>query len=140
MKIIDGNPIQVISTGDIGTVVKSFPNSVGDLNYIIKFPDREQTLGYGEWEVQVPLRDFNKVFQEIKDIIPATELEFHKDLDWVIKDAFYKAPEETIPWHRCFEILQEHIATPKTAWQITIWSIFSGVSEDEIRKQIDETV
>jgi len=70
MKIIDGNPIQVISTGDIGTVVKSFPNSDGDLNYVIKFPDREQTLGYGEWEVQVPLRDFNKVFHEIKGLIP----------------------------------------------------------------------
>ena len=59
-------------------------------------------------------------------------------MNWVIEDASFKAPEETLPWHRCFDVLQKYIAKPTEDWQIKIWSIFSEVPEDEIRKQIEE--
>lgn len=82
------------------------------------------------------MRDAVKIFTQIKDLIPMSELEFHDDMKWVIEDAFYKAPEETLQWHRCFNILQKHIPKPLNDWNIKIWSIFCDISEDEIISQM----
>ena len=84
------------------------------------------------------MRDFNEVARQIKELVPETETKFHEDLGWVIDDAFYKAPEETLQWHRCFGVIQRHVPKPREDWEIKMWSIFSLVPEDEIREQINE--
>jgi len=61
---------------------------------------------------------------------------FIKDLQWNYEDASFKAPEETIQWHRVQSTLIKHIPKPSKDWEFEVLSIFTTLSIDEIKVSI----
>lgn len=81
-------------------------------------------------------RDCCKVIDQIKEKVPNGMEKFLGDLEEVRKDAAYKAPEETIQWERLQKCLLSYIHPPKEDWEIEIWSIFSTVPVEKIKKEL----
>lgn len=65
--------------------------------------------------------------------IPSEKTDFIKDLQWNYEDASYKAPEETLQWHRTMQTLQKHIPEPKEDWEFEVLSIFTTKSIEELK-------
>ena len=76
------------------------------------------------------------VIFEMMQLIPAEKELFLADLEWNFEDASYKAPEETLQWHRTQQTLMKHIPEPKEDWEYEVLSIFTTKSVDELKKMI----
>ena len=66
--------------------------------------------------------------------IPIDKKEFIDDLNWNFGDAMFKAPEETLQWHRTMNTLMKHIPKPIEDWEFKVLSIFTTKSIDELKK------
>ena len=73
------------------------------------------------------MRNCEEVIGEMLKHVPEAETEFIKDLNWNMEDASYKAPEETIQWHRTSETLKNHINPPTEDWHFEVLSIFTTI-------------
>ena len=65
--------------------------------------------------------------------IPSEKTDFIKDLQWNYEDACYKAPEETLQWHRTMQTLQKHMPDPKEDWEFEVLSIFTTKSVEKLK-------
>jgi hypothetical protein len=84
------------------------------------------------------IRNCCEIINQMLAEIPATETDFIEDLNWNYKDAWYKAPEETIQWQRTMETLMKHIPKPEFDWQWKVLSIFTTKPIDEIKKSFEK--
>ncbi len=75
-----------------------------------------------------------QVIREMLSKVPVDKTEFIKDLEWNYEDASYKAPEETLQWHRTTVTLMKHIPNPTTDWEYEVLSIYTGKTIDELKK------
>ena len=82
-------------------------------------------------------RNCGEVINQMLEKIPTTELDLRSDLDWNREDASWKAPEETIQWQRTSETLMRHIPHPTKDWQFEVLSIFSTMTVDEIKAEVN---
>jgi len=73
------------------------------------------------------------IIKQMMEKIPSEKTEFIKDLQWNYEDASYKAPEETLQWHRTMQTLQKHIPEPKEDWEFEVLSIFTTKSIEELK-------
>jgi len=73
------------------------------------------------------------IIKQKKEKIPSEKTEFIKDLQWNYEDASYKAPEETLQWHRTMQTLQKHIPESKEDWEFEVLSIFTTKSIEELK-------
>ena len=83
-------------------------------------------------------RNCCEVITQMLAEIPETETAFISDLNWNHKDAWYKAPEETIQWQRTMQTLINHIPKPEFDWQWKVLSIFTMKSIEEVKKLFKE--
>lgn len=81
-------------------------------------------------------RNFSEVIQDMIDKIPQDEVCFLNRLKEDMEDAFIKAPEETVQWHRVSETLQTHISNPNKDWHFEVLSIFTTKTIDELKEII----
>jgi len=65
--------------------------------------------------------------------IPSEKTDFIKDLQWNYEDASFKAPEETLQWHRTMQTLQKHMPDPKEDWEFEVLSIFTTKSVEKLK-------
>ena len=79
------------------------------------------------------MRNCCEVIRQIMEKVPEDKVDFIKDLQWNYEDASFKAPEETLQWHRTQQTLQEHIPNPKEEWEYEILSIFTTKPIEDIR-------
>jgi len=70
--------------------------------------------------------------------VPLTEESLIADLEWNLDDASYKAPEQTIQWVRTHETLLKHIPKPTEEWHFKVLSIFSTMSVEDIKKDVND--
>ena len=86
-------------------------------------------------------RNCCEVINQMLEKIPADKVEFIKDLEWNYEDASCKAPEETIQWDRTSRTLIKHMSEiPKEDWEIEVFSIFSMLSVEQIKKEIKNLI
>jgi hypothetical protein len=81
-------------------------------------------------------RNCQEVILKMLDRIPDTETEFIKALKWNLEDASYKAPEETLQWHRTMETLMKYIPNPKEDWEFVVLSIWTTKSIEEVKEMV----
>jgi len=72
-------------------------------------------------------RNCQEVIASMIEKVPVDKEDFIRDLNWNLKDAIYKAPEETLQWHRTQQTLIAHIPRPKQEWEFEVVSIFTTV-------------
>jgi hypothetical protein len=82
------------------------------------------------------MRDCCKVISQMILSIPGDRTDFIKDLHWNYQDASYKAPEETIQWHRTQQTLIKHIPSPVEDWEFEVLSIFTTEPIEKLRKLV----
>lgn len=83
------------------------------------------------------MRNCCQVINQMIEKIPADREDFIKDLQWNYEDASYKAPEETLQWHRTQQTLMKHIAMPpKENWEFEVLSIFTTQPVALIRQTV----
>lgn len=78
-------------------------------------------------------RNCQQIIMQMMEKIPSDNIEFIKDLQWNFEDASYKAPEETLQWHRTMKTLQKHIPKPKEDWEFEVLSIFTTKSVEKLK-------
>ncbi len=78
-------------------------------------------------------RNCQEVITSMIEKIPADKIDFIRDLNWNFKDAGYKAPEETLQWHRTQQTLMAHIPKPIEDWEFEILSIFTTRNIEDLR-------
>jgi len=66
--------------------------------------------------------------------IPKENAELIKDLQWNLKDARYKAPEETLQWQRTHQTLIKHLSKPTKDWEFEVLSIFTTQPINDLKK------
>jgi len=74
-----------------------------------------------------------QVIKEMLSKVPEDKTELIKDLEWNHEDASYKAPEETLQWHRTTETLMKHIPNPTEDWEWEVLSIFTTKSIEDLK-------
>lgn len=77
------------------------------------------------------------IIKSMIEKVPADKKEFIADLEWNFEDASYKAPEETLQWHRTMQTLQKHIPKPIEDWEFEVLQIFTTKSLEELRIMAD---
>ena len=80
-------------------------------------------------------RDCTVVIDEMVKQIPESETELLTDLQWNKEDASFKAPEETLQWHRTMETLMKHIPKPSDDWHFEVLSTFTTKSISDLKNQ-----
>ncbi|MEK6829037.1 MAG: hypothetical protein AABY15_02840 [Nanoarchaeota archaeon] len=81
-------------------------------------------------------RECTTVIKSMMEKIPSDKVEFIKDLEWNFTDASYKAPEETLQWHRTMQTLQKHIPNPSLDWEFDVLSIFTTKTIEELKQMV----
>ena len=79
-------------------------------------------------------RNCQEVIKKMLDRIPVSKTQFIDALKWNLEDASYKAPEETLQWHRTMETLMKHIPNPKEDWEFVVLSIWTTKSVEEVKE------
>jgi len=87
---------------------------------------------------EIKRRNCCVVIATMLKLVPETETELIKDLEWNFDDASYKAPEETLQWQRTMQTLGKHIPKPTEDWHFDVLSIFTTRSVDELKSITDE--
>lgn len=85
-------------------------------------------------ENKMKRRICTEVIKEMIKEIPEDKKDFISALKWNLKDASYKAPEQTLQWERTTATLQRFIITPKEDWEFKILSIFMIKDISELKK------
>lgn len=86
------------------------------------------------------MRNIIDVIESIKKWVPKDNIEFINDLNWVIDDSSYRAPECIgVSWMSLQEIIFRHIKKPEGAWQTNVVAIFADktpeyILQDQIRR------
>lgn len=83
-------------------------------------------------------RNCCQVIAEMMAKIPTDRTELIKDLKWNYEDASYKAPEETLQWHRTQQTLMKHLPKPTEEWEFEILSIFTTQPIETIKNTVDQ--
>lgn len=82
-------------------------------------------------------RNCVQVIDQIIDKIPS---HYYSTLEKALIDARefagWRPPEETVQWKNLQEVLLKFIYPPTTDWHYEIWSIFSTVPVEEIKRSI----
>lgn len=92
------------------------------------------------------MRNIIEVIDSIKKWIPKDNINFISDLDWVINDASYRAPECIgVSWASLQEIIFRHIKKPEGAWQVNVVALFADktpeyIMQDQIRRDPNEPI
>lgn len=86
------------------------------------------------------MRNCCQIISQMIEKIPTDKTEFIKDLQWNYEDASYKAPEETLQWHRTQSTLIKHIPKPSEDWEFEVLSIFTTQSVDDIRRAVQNAL
>jgi len=86
------------------------------------------------------MRNCCEIIRQMIEKIPTDKTEFIKDLQWNYEDASYKAPEETLQWHRTQSTLIKHITKPSEDWEFEVLSIFSTIPVDDIRMEVQNAI
>lgn len=81
-------------------------------------------------------RECTLVIAQMLEKIPSSETELINDLKWNLKDASYKAPEETLQWDRTYNTLVKHIPGLIEDWQFEVVSIFTTRPVEELKNEI----
>lgn len=84
-------------------------------------------------------RDLDDVIGKILKSIPQYEFEdMNAALQRVQKDIGFTPPELMhVRWNEVHDVLSDYIGFhPRSDWQIKIWSIFTGLTIDEIKAKI----
>ena len=76
------------------------------------------------------------VIERMLKIVPQSETELIKALNFNLDYAAYKAPEETIQWKRTSKTLQKYIKTPVKEWEIRVLAIYLNLNEEEMLKAL----
>ncbi len=84
-------------------------------------------------------RNCAQVIAEMMTHIPESEKSLLANLQWNYNDAVYKAPEETLQWHRTTETVQKHFKKPTEEWQFKVLSVFTTKTVEEIKRMVYET-
>ena len=78
-----------------------------------------------------------KVIKQMIDKISLDKVEFIKDLEQDLKDAFYKPSEEVIQWNRVHSTILKHINNPpKEEWEYEVLSVFTTHSIEDLKKMV----
>lgn len=83
-------------------------------------------------------RNCQEVIASMIEKIPTEKEDFIRDLNWNFKDAGYKAPEETLQWHRTQQTLMAHIPKPTQDWEFEVLSIFTTKSIEDLRVMVNK--
>lgn len=86
-------------------------------------------------------KNIGEIVEQIKAVLPADQVEFVQDLDTLIKDAPYVAPEaHSSLWRSLEAFIQRHCCHPPGEdWQFKVLAIFSGLSEQASRDHYAST-
>jgi hypothetical protein len=92
------------------------------------------------------MRNIIEVIESIKKWVPKDNINFISDLDWVINDASFRAPECIgVSWASLQEIIFRHIKKPEGAWQINVVALFADktpqyIMQDQLRRDPNEPI
>jgi len=83
-------------------------------------------------------RECTSVITQMIGKIPSDKVELLKDLKWNYEDASYKPLEENLQLIRTSNTLYKHIPIPKEDWEFEILSIFTTMSIDELKQEVEK--
>lgn len=83
-------------------------------------------------------RNCCEVINKMLEKIPHEKIDLIEDLKLNYDDACFKAPEETIQWHRTQQTLIKHISKPIDDWHFEILSIFTTQPIGELKRFLSE--
>lgn len=86
------------------------------------------------------MRNLKDVINEMLKVIPEDEINLIDALKDVRNDQIYRAPEDTIGWELVSEELQSiPLNSNSEYWKFKIFSIFSTMSIEDIKKELTIT-
>lgn len=83
------------------------------------------------------MRNLKDVINEMLDVIPNTEGHLIAILKSIRNDQIYRAPEDTVGWELVSEELELiDLDLDSEYWKFKIFSIFSTMSIEDIKKEL----
>ena len=83
-------------------------------------------------------RKCTEVIKAMLELVPETEIKLIKDLNYNLKEAALKEPGNTIQWEKTSSNIRFHLRTPTEDWHFEVLSIFSGMSVEQIKAEVEK--